>query len=218
MCKSSSTSTVIIQCYELDCSCVLHTVFISENQCPLMPEAFRSGIMSPPRVHRWTSWKPRFRSFTDHHVTQMPCLSRTYSCAAVFRSATGSLPHVLCNEFLVDCRLEKTRVTVFLHEGVNLTLGEVEAGGCGLLHILQGHGSGFMIKVNLSWCVRADKLLINFLGLCAQFWRALCVPEVLAGQIESDIFFTVFRWQECCESAQPVFVKQQFVKRLSVLQ
>lgn len=79
----------------------------------------------------------------------MPCLSGTHSAAAVFRVAMGSLTQMLCDEFLVDCWFEETRVAVFLHEGVNFTLGEGEAGLVGLLHILQGDGFSFMIKINL---------------------------------------------------------------------
>ncbi len=59
---------------------------------------------------------------------------------------------MLCDEFQVDCWLEETRVAVFLHEGVNFTLGKVEAGQCGLLHILQDDVSSFMIKINLKIC------------------------------------------------------------------
>ncbi len=35
---------------------------------------------------------------------------------------------------------------------VNFTLGKVEAGQCGLLHILQDDVSSFMIKINLKIC------------------------------------------------------------------
>lgn len=147
MCKSHSAFTVIIQCYKLDLPVCSNAVFI--EWISLKPKAFQTGFESVQ-----SSWTSRnwFRSFTDRHVTLMPCWSGTHSAAPVFRVAMGSLTQMLCDEFLVDCWLEETRVAVFLHEGVNFTLGEGEAGQGGLLHIFQGDGSSFMIKINLKMC------------------------------------------------------------------
>jgi len=61
----------------------------------------------------------------------------------------SNLTQMLCDEFLVDCGLEETRVAVFLHKGVNFTLGKVEAGQGGSFQINQSEGFGFVIKINL---------------------------------------------------------------------
>lgn len=58
------------------------------------------------------------------------------------------------------------------------------------------------LDIYLSWCVIADELLVNFLGLGAQLGARLCVLVVLTSQIECDIFLTVLRRQERSECTQ----------------
>lgn len=45
--------------------------------------------------------------------------------------------------------LEEARVAVFLHQGVDFGLGQVEAGVSGVLHVLPGKGFGRVVEVHL---------------------------------------------------------------------
>ena len=53
------------------------------------------------------------------------------------------------DELQVGGALEEAGVAVPLHQAVNLGLGHVEAPGGGLLHVLQGLGFGYVVKVHL---------------------------------------------------------------------
>lgn len=49
----------------------------------------------------------------------------------------------------VGGRLEEARVAVFLHQGVDFGLGQLEAGLPGVLHVLLCDGFGHMVQIHL---------------------------------------------------------------------
>lgn len=66
----------------------------------------------------------------------------------------------------------------------------------------------WFFDIYLSWCVRADKLVINFLSLCGQFRRFGCAV-VLASQVEGNVLLTELWDKESSEHAQSIWRKEE---------
>lgn len=119
----------------------------------------------------------------------------------------------LSAELQVHGGLEEARVAVLLHQGVDFGLGQVKTGRTGIRRVLLDDGFGHVVQIYLSWRIRADELIINLLRFGGQL-GGFSGPEVLAGQVEGDVFLTELADEERSEQAQSVLAGEQILKRL----
>lgn len=61
----------------------------------------------------------------------------------------AELASQLAAKILAGCRLEETWVAVFLHQGIDLAPGQVEAAGGGIFYVLHSDDFSLVVEVNL---------------------------------------------------------------------
>lgn len=170
-CSPVRTVQVLLSEADIACSCLCQSLFTAS--CVQLRRRSVCILQNNSTTWRETPWT---EVFVLCEPFQSPlCVSNLmslYVCClkdSFFFKYSWLASLSLSAELQVCAGLEEARVAVFFHQGVDFGLGQIETGLAGMLHVLLCDGFGCMVKINLLWCIRADELVINFLGFGGQF-------------------------------------------------